>query len=148
MLIVTPICLLTFSSMVMVEETPHRLTLFGGLTQAEEDSSENGATIAFAYTYRIHHPASAGGLLEYAGGDIDAWLVGLPFKVTPWAGWFLLIAPGVEIESSETSAMFRIGTGYDFELDEKWSLAPEFYVDLSRFFGTTYVFGLAVSRSF
>ena len=142
------ICLLAFSPMVMAQEEPHRLTLFGGLTQDRNNTSETGATIGLAYSYRIDPLWSIGGLLDYAGGDIDALIIGVPLKVFPWAGWFLLLAPGFEFESSETNVMLRIGTGYDFELGQGWSLAPEFYVDLNRVKGTKWVYGLALSRGF
>ena len=142
------ICLLAFTPAVMAEEEPHRLTLFGGVTQDRSNTSETGATVGLAYSYRFDPLWSIGGLLDYAGGDIDAWIIGVPLKVFPWAGWFLLLAPGLEFGDSETSFMTRIGTGYDFELGHEWSLAPEFYVDLNRVEGTKWVYGLALSRGF
>ena len=128
------------------EEKDYRnvIALFGGNTK---DGSENGASIGLEYVYRISPLFSIGGLGEYAGGDFDSWVIGVPVIIHPHAGWFFRLAPGLEFEDSETNFLFRAGSGYEFELMPRWSLAPEINVDFVDG-DTKLVYGLTLSWEF
>lgn len=118
--------------------------LFVGKTQ---DGSENGASIGFEYVYRISPHFSIGGLGEYAGGDFDSWLIGIPFYVRPYAEWFVRLAPGLEFADSETNFLFRIGLGYEFEVMPRWLLSPEINADFVDG-ETRLVYGLTLGWGF
>lgn len=120
------------------------IVLFVGNTQ---DGSENGTSIGFEYVRRINPHFSIGGLGEYAGGDFDSWVIGIPFYVRPYAEWFVRLAPGLEFADSETNFLFRIGLGYEFELMQRWILSPEINTDFVDG-DTRLVYGLTLAWKF
>jgi len=122
-----------------------RLSMFVGNTQ---DGSEIGLSVGLEYEYRWTRQFGVGALAEYAGGDFDSWVVGIPFFIHPHAGWFVRLAPGIEREDSENNFLFRAGVGYDFEIMPNWSLAPEFNVDFVDGGDDKLVYGLSLSREF
>jgi hypothetical protein len=126
-------------------EHPSRVSLFGGIAQ---DDSDFGASFGLEYEYRMHGLWGIGGLAEYAGDDFDAWVVGVPVFLHPYAGSFIRLAPGLEFEEDEAGLLFRTGVGYDFELSPWWSLAPEFNVGFIEGGDTKLVHGLSLSYSF
>ena len=142
------VCLLAFGPIAMADELHQKIALSGGITQDRNNTSETGASIGLLYEYPLNKFWGVGGLLEYAGGDIDAWVVGVPVFAHPFAGWFVVTAPGLELESDETNVILRVGTGYEFELGERFALAPEFYMDLNRKNGTKWVYGLSLVWNF
>lgn len=119
--------------------------LFVGNTH---DGSKNGLSIGLEYEYLLSQLFGLGAMVEYAGGDHNAWVLGVPFFLHPYAGWFLLLMPGVEIEDHENSFLVRAGVGYDFEIAPKWSLAPEFNVDFIEGGDRKLIYGLTVAREF
>jgi hypothetical protein len=88
-----------------------------------------------------------GGLAEYAGGDFDSWVLGVPFFIHPYAGWIAWLAPGAELEDGDTNFLFRAGLGYEFEIYPRWSLAPEINFDFTDG-DTKLVYGLTLSWQF
>jgi hypothetical protein len=126
-------------------ENRNKIILFGGVTQ---DGGEVGASIGLEYEYRINPLFGIGAFGEYAGGDFDTWVFGIPGFIHPYAGWFIRLAPGLEFEGSETLYLFRTGVGYEFELSPRWGLAPEFNVDLLEGGKTEFVYGLSLSYGF
>lgn len=124
-----------------------QLSMFVGNTQ---DSSENGLSVSLEYEYRWTRKFGVGALAEYAGGDFDSWVVAIPFFIHPHAGWFVRLAPGIELEreDNENNFLFRVGVGYDFEITPHWSLAPEFNVDFVDSGEDKLVYGLSLSREF
>jgi hypothetical protein len=56
----------------------HKVSLFGGMTQ---DGSDHGASVGLEYEYRLGPYLGIGGLAEYAGGDFDSWVLGVPFFI-------------------------------------------------------------------
>lgn len=106
-----------------------KIGIFGGNTQ---DGHDHGASVGVEYMYRMGNLLSIGGFAEYAGGDFDLWLLGLPLFIHPHAGWFFRLAPCVEFGHGETLFVFRTSVGYDFEITPRWALAPEFSVDINR----------------
>jgi hypothetical protein len=59
----------------------NKISFFGGNTQ---DGSENGVSVGLEYEYAMTRYFGVGGLLEYAGGDFDAWVLGVPIFVHPY----------------------------------------------------------------
>ncbi len=98
------------------------------LSNTHTEHGENAVTAAMSYHRRISPLVSVGVLGEYAFGDIDTGIVGIPVKLYPGQGWVFTGMPGVEIHDSNTEGLFRVGVGYEFEL-EGFSLTPEVNAD-------------------
>lgn len=103
-------------------EHHQKLNLGVGFTRKE--GGDSGFTLAASYDYRFSSPASIGLLGERAFGDVDTWVVGAPVKLYPGGHWVVITMPAVEIHDSETEPMFRLGAGYEFEM-EGYAIAPE-----------------------
>lgn len=59
--------------------------------------SEGGFGGGLDYEYRINQWLGIGGFAEYAGGDFEHVLIGLPLSIHPYKGWRLVVAPATEI---------------------------------------------------
>ena len=68
-------------------ERRNRISLLGGNTQ---DGSEHGATIGLEYERRFTKYIGLGAFVEYAGGDIDAWVISVPVFFHPVWGRVIL----------------------------------------------------------
>lgn len=108
-------------------ERLNTIEFFLGDTRA---SDADGISIGISYERRVTPLLGIGGFVERAGGDIDSTAVAADVVFHPHAGWSLKLSPGVEIESGEANALFRIGAAYDFEIAPNWFLAPEVNVKL------------------
>ena len=136
----------TFSAWAEETEIKHRLGAFLGATA---DGADWGESFGLEYENFFAPHLGAGVLAEYAGGDFDIYLVGVPFFIHPYEGLFFRFAPMLEFGHGDTEVVGRLGIGWDFELTHHWLLAPEFNLDLNRRKRAfTQVFGLAVSYQF
>ncbi len=81
------------------------------------------------YEYRFTKHFGVGGLVDYAGGDIDATVIAVVFFIHPFASANILIAPGLEIHDGHEEEMLRAGVGWDFHLGDKLTLTPTFAID-------------------
>ena len=125
----------------------NKFSFFGGVTQ--EDSNLDG-TLALEYErLLIKHLGIGVVLSEFRSGDDKrSWAFLIPAFIHPYAGWYVVLGPGIEIEGSERIFIFRSGVGYDFELWPRWSIAPEFNVDFVGGGDVKLVYGLALSYAF
>jgi hypothetical protein len=126
-------------------EPRSRVGLFLGNTHNRED--ENAFSIGLSYEYRVAPLIGLGALAEHAAGDIESWILGAPFTLHPYRGLSLVAMPGAEISEDDTHFLFRLGIGYEFELDRHWALAPEFNADFVDS-DIDYVFGFSLSYGF
>ena len=125
-------------------EYPHRLELFLGGTQAEESLD---LAVGLSYEYRLSRLFGLGAFLEYAKKENDVWVFAVPVYFHPYKGFRFLLAPGVEREVSRNRFLFRAGVAYEFEIS-RWSIAPEFNVDLPDGGPTALVFGVSLGYAF
>jgi len=125
-------------------EYPHRLELFLGGTQAEESLD---LAVGLSYEYRLSRLFGLGAFLEYAKKEHDAWILAVPVYLHPYKGFRFLLAPGVEREVSRNRFLFRAGVAYEIEI-RRWSIAPEFNVDLPDGGPTALVFGVSFGYAF
>ena len=126
-------------------ESRNRVALFMGNTHNRAD--ENAFSMGLSYEYRIAPLFGVGALAEYAAGDIESWVIGTPITFHPYRGLSLVAMPGAEIAEDDTHFLFRLGIGYEFEIDERWSQAPEFNADFVDS-EIDYVFGLSLGYGF
>jgi hypothetical protein len=128
------------------EERRSKLILFVGYAQSDD---EGGGSVGFEYEYKINSLLGVGGMVEYAGGELDSWLIGVPIFIHPLERLYFLMAPAAEIEDGDNNFVFRIGAGYDFEIYPDWAIAPELNLDLNRKDeDLTVTFGIALSYEF
>jgi hypothetical protein len=125
-------------------ERKHHLAVFLGDTHTEDD--EDAFTMGLDYEYRVAPVFGIGALGEYAGGNIESGVIGAPLSLHPYGGVRLVAMPGVEITEEHTNFLFRLGIGYEFEL-ERWTIAPEFNADFVES-DTNLVFGVSVGLGF
>ena len=125
-------------------ERPHRIEVFLGGTQAEESLD---LAVGLSYEYRISRLFGLGAFLEYAKKEHDAWILAAPVYFHPYKGFRFLFAPGVEREAGRNRFLFRAGVAYEIEI-RRWSIAPEFNVDLPDGGPTALVFGASFGYAF
>ena len=105
---------------------PHRAALFLGGTFEDNDS---GFTIGANYEYRVRQGIGLGGLIEHAGGELDATVVAGVVFLHPYEKWKILVAAGNEHRDGDNDFLVRVGGEYEFPLEDNFSVAPGFYVD-------------------
>ncbi len=124
------------------ESYRHRLELFLG---NKHDEGEEAFSFGITYEYRVSEIIGFGGFWEYAAGDFDKWLAGLPLFVHPYRGLRFVLAPGLEHEDSENEFLLRTGVAYELELG-RWSITPEFNIDFvdgeeAQVYGVSFGYG-------
>jgi hypothetical protein len=103
-------------------ETMNSIGAFAGFTGAGR--RENGLTLALTYERRITESFGIGAEAERVSGDLDFWLVTVPFAYHRGA-WKLFAGPGVEkLDGGDYEGLVRIGGEYGFEISEKWEISP------------------------
>jgi hypothetical protein len=124
----------------------HHASLILGNTFDEH--GENGFSVGGDYEYRVNKWFGLGVGLEYAGGDFEHVLIGIPLFFHPNEHWRFAVAAATEIhkegehEEREREAIVRTGVGYQFHIGNGYSISPEFNVDFSEH-ETLYVIGLS-----
>jgi len=124
----------------------HHASLIVGNTFDEH--GENGFSVGGDYSYRFNKWVGLGVGLEYAGGDFEHVLIGVPLIIHLNEHWSLKVAPATEIhkdeehDEREREAIFRTGIGYSFHIGDEYTISPEFNVDFSEH-ETLYVVGLS-----
>ena len=125
-------------------EHDHNLAFFMGNTH---DGSEDGFSVGMGYEYRLSETNGIGGLVEYASGELDSWVVAVPLLIHPYKGLRFLVALGFEYEHSEAEFLVRAGIAYEFEMGKKWTIAPAFNVDFVDS-DEKYIYGLEFGYKF
>ena len=125
----------------------HHAALIAGGTFDEHGGS--GLSIGADYEYRFNRRWGLGGLLEYAGGDFEHVLLGIPIFFHPNEHWLLVLAPATEVHKDEAHDerkrdwVVRGSVAYQFHFGDGYSVSPVFNVDVSEH-ETLYVAGLAL----
>lgn len=130
---------------------PHSWIAFsiGYALERKRAKDEEAGAIGVEYGYRFSEKWGVGAVVEALGSDTirDASVV-VPLSFHPYAGWRLFSGPGVEFGEKHNDWMLRIGGGYEFELGNRWTLAPEVVYDVIESGKRTYILGLALGRVF
>jgi hypothetical protein len=130
------------------EEAPRRnsIALFVGATL---ESGEEGAfTIGLDYERRLGRAFGVGVIADKAFGASRSFLILGGVFWHPVRQVRLDLAPGIEVNQDEDELFaLRIGADYDFELRERWSIAPNVNLDFvdGR---TVWVIGAELGYSF
>ena len=121
----------------------------GYALERKRAKDEEAGAVGIEYGYRFSKKWGVGAVIESLGSDTvrDASIV-IPLSFHPYAGWRLFTGPGVEFGEEQNDWMLRFGGGYEFELVNRRTLAPEVVYDVVESGKRTYIFGLALGRSF
>lgn len=143
----------------------HRNYLFlflGGTTESISDEPETYFSAGLTYERRVSDLIGLGVGGEFVfGGEGREALAGLLLIFHPAGGLGLAIGPGMEIgkevhvddlgheeEETEVRAALRAGVTYEFEVGEKFAIAPAVYVDFIDGKDPALVWGLEFGLGF
>lgn len=128
------------------EEKKNSIGVFLGSTV--RDGSGEG-TIALEYKRRVREGLAVGGAFEWVPDGREEVLVAPALWLYPWRGLFLAVGPGLEFEEGdETSLLFRVGAGWEFELDHGFTLEPEINYDIVDGVENAVVVGVTLGYAF
>jgi hypothetical protein len=147
---------LIITQSVKAEENPHHskedfihgrnhLSLFLGGTDI--DGEEQGFTSGLDYEYRVNDLLGLGAVVEYAGGEIDAWSFLAVADIHLYKGLIAQVGPGFETTSEEDVFITRFGMLYEFEY-EHLTISPQLHYDIHDGAEDGIVFGLAFGFAF
>lgn len=123
----------------------HHVAIFVGGTH--DYQGENAFTMGLDYEYRLTDLLGAGALIDYAGGDIESAVVGGGLFFHPWQDLRLLTAVGKEFHNGHDEFLIRLGTMYDFHL-ENWTLSPTVNADILGSGHLNVIYGIALGHGF
>jgi hypothetical protein len=142
-----------------VEEHPknHAAAFLGATTSTERDVTD--FTLGGDYLRRVGERWSVGAFGEAIFSDHTNWVLGPQIRWHVRRGFWLGAEPALELAveeeeeheiehepEREARAIFRIATGYDFELG-RWSVGPSLSVDVSKE-KPAWVWGISVGTGF
>jgi len=112
----------------------HGIGLFLGVTDEDEHGSE--ATVGVNYEYRLGRRWGVGGNVDYAGGDARNTVLAAMGYFHPVRELKLMLGPGIEHhngsgghDGDHDNFVVRVGAAYDFEIGERFGIAPVVVVD-------------------
>ena len=130
----------------------HHLAVFvgGGFERDKKNHEEKGTALGVKYELRFSEKWGAGLDVEHleGGGTHRSWVAAVPLSYHPDEHWHLFAGPGMEFGGKEDKALFRVGFAYEIPFHQRWSVSPEFLVDLIEGGATTYVLGISVGYQF
>ena len=133
----------------------NHLSLIVGLAGEEQDGHyENGTVVGLDYIRWLNHHWGIGATFEmetFGDNHKRHGILAVPISFRPGGGnWRLFGAPGVEFKEpwKADKAMFRLGAGYSFHLNERWSISPEAQIDFVEGGTTVYVLAVAIGIGF
>ena len=124
------------------------------ISAGEEETKEkrhNARAFGVDFQYRLSDNWSIGGVVERLEVD-DArnTVVVVPFSYHFGGGFRAFAGPGYEFKAVQTKdkALIRVGLGYEFHLNDHWTLAPEAINDFLDGEGNTWLVGIAIGYGF
>ena len=121
---------------------PNMLGLFLGETF---EGREEEFTVGLEYERRISRSFGIGAFAEYVSGNLDFWILGVPFAYHN-GPWKLYVAPGVEDGDEGSEFLFRIGGEYGFAVGD-WEISPQLNLDLVDS-EEVWVLGIVIGKGF
>ena len=129
----------------------HHLALFAGVGNETKEGrkDEVGFAVGGEYELRFHKNWGVGGVVEFLGQEtVRNVVLMFPVSIHPGGHWRIMVGPGVEFTPKKDKFAVRLGTGYEFELGDHWTLTPEVFVDLIESGENTWVGGVALGYGF
>ncbi|MGE0614555.1 MAG: hypothetical protein AB7P04_02855 [Bacteriovoracia bacterium] len=110
---------------------------FGAFVGVHSSSGHSSSAFGAELEYRLSLGSEnvrnfgVGPIVEIATSSPSTTLLGLGVFIHAYKGWRIIAAPGLEIVSGGNSAIFRVGTGYDFTISDHVVVGPEIAGDFS-----------------
>ena len=136
--------LLLLASPILASEPSHEVAIFLGLTSEEHHDDEE--TIGLDYEYRLGDRFGLGGLVDYAGGELDTTVAAISVTAHPTEALYLLVAPSYEFHGGDSEFLVRAGAGYHFRAGGV-SIGPMVAIDFVDGEEIT-VFGITIGKEF
>ena len=97
-----------------------------------DNTDDTAGTFGVEYEYRLSTRFGVGGVLEHAGGDVDATTLLAVVDIHLWQGLALQTGPGIEFldeeEGDTEEFVYRIGIMYEFHRGRA-TIAPQVHYD-------------------
>lgn len=113
----------------------------GGTFEGREQEFTSGVE----YERRINRSFGVGAVVEYVWGDLDFWLIAVPFAYHKGPLKFY-VAPGLVDSDGGTDFLARVGGEYSFEVGE-WELSPQLNLDIVDG-EESWVIGVVIGKGF
>jgi hypothetical protein len=146
--------LITATSGALAEEghsLPHsHLALFVGAGQeSHHGTSHSEKATGFEYEFRFEEKWGIGAVLEsvQVNHHTNTVLV-VPFSFHPGGNWRLFAGAGYEFTKKKDKLLIRLGGGYEFHLNDHWTIAPEIVLDSVEGGANSYLLGIAIGYGF
>lgn len=133
-------------------EPKNELALFVGATRERGEDPNTSFGIDYVRVLSTHW--AVGVIFDYAGDQLRETVFAAAVYWRPWHRWSLIAGPGIERHRRredgggiESYALFRVGVVREFELSERWRVAPTVnldFVDGDR----VWVYGVEFVRAF
>ena len=129
------------------------IALFLGIGKEDDGHghTHDADAIGLEFQYRLDDKWGIGAVLE----RVDVGSHTSTVAVVPFSRFFgdsirIFGGPGYEFKPNarKDKALLRAGIGYEFELSDKWSLAPEAQIDLIEGGESTWLVGVALGYGF
>ena len=129
----------------------HHLAFFAGagLERDSHGHEEKGYALGVEYELKFREKWGIGAAIENLSGDDlhRSRAVAVPLSYHPNEKWRFFAGPGFETGKKDKFLM-RVGIGYEFLLNERWSASPEFLIDSVEGGAKTYLLGIAIGYGF
>ena len=107
-------------------DKPERVSAYLG---GAFEGGDEGVLIGADYEYRVKQGIGLGGLIEYAGGQLDSTTLAAAVYLHPEDTVRLVVATGFENQRGSTDFLLRLGVSTEFPMENDFSLEPRFAVD-------------------
>jgi hypothetical protein len=121
----------------------------GGFERDSQGHEENGYALGVVYELQFREKWGIGAAVEYLFGDGShrSWAAAIPLSYHPTEKWRFFAGPGLETGDKDKFLM-RVGTAYEYSLNSRWSVSPEFMADFVESGAQTYLLGIAIGYGF
>ena len=128
----------------------HHLALFVGAGEERlRGVSHAEKAIGVEYELRFEEKWGIGAVLERVDVNhhTNKALV-VPFSYHPGGNWRFFAGPGYEFTENKDKFLVRLGGGYEFHLNDRWTISPEVVFDSIDGGSSVYLLGIAVGYGF
>ena len=126
-------------------ERPNHIGLFLGATHKQSD---DGFSIGIEYERDVSELIGLGVVVESTPSLNERVIAAPAAFLHPIGALEVALAPGLQVEDGDTDFMFRIGVGWEFDVGQGFSLAPEVNFDFVSGNDNALVYGLALGYAF
>lgn len=130
---------------------PHsHMALFIGAGEESHHGTTHSETgFGLEYELRFEEKWGIGVVLERVEVNHHTnTVLAVPFSYHPGGNWRLFAGPGYEYTKTKDKFLVRLGGGYEFHINDRWTLAPEVVFDLVEGGSEDYLIGVAIGYGF